>query len=189
MKEYNKYYIILPKERKTTFQKANYNSVSLDPGVRTFQTYYSPNGVYGKLGDNMKNIINLLYEKIDKLKSFMTKETKKRTMKNMNKRCNLLITKVKNIVKDLHWKTCSFLVKNFQTIIIPHFKSKDMSNKNNRKINSKTTRHMIGLSHFKFLEKLKFKCLEYQRNLIITSEEYTSKTCGKCGNINDNLGS
>jgi putative transposase len=63
-----------------------------------------------------------------------------------------------------------------------------MSNKKNRKINKKTTRNMLGLCHFKFLEKLKFKCNEYQRNLIIVSEEYTSKTCGNCGKINDKLG-
>lgn len=64
-----------------------------------------------------------------------------------------------------------------------------MNNKKNRKIGKKTTRSMLGLSHFKFLQKLKFKCIEYQRNLIITSEEYTSKTCGNCGTINNKLGS
>ena len=48
---------------------------------------------------------------------------------------------------------------------------------------------MLSLGHFKFLEKLKFKCKEFQRNLIITSEEHTSKTCGNCGIVNYNLGS
>lgn len=188
LKEYDKYYIIIPKERKTTFQQTNYNSVSLDPGVRTFQTYYSPDGICGKIGDKIQNTINTLSTKVDNFKSLITKQIKRRTIRNMKKRCNLLITKVKNIVRNLHWQACSFLVKNFQNIIIPHFKSKDMSNKNNRKINKTTTRNMLGLSHFKFLEKLKFKCLEYQRNLIITSEEYTSKTCGNCGVLNHTLG-
>ena len=188
LKEGYKYYIIIPKERKTIFQKAKYDCASLDPGVRTFQTYYSPNGICGKIGNNIQNVINKLSEKVDKLKSLITKQVKKRTKYNMKRRCSVLITKAKNIVKDLHWQACSFLVKNFQNIVIPHLKSKDMSNKTNRKISKKTTRNMLGLSHFKFLEKLKFKCLEYQRNLIITSEEYTSKTCGNCGTINNKLG-
>lgn len=187
LREGYKYYILLLKERKTSFKKANYDCVSLDPGVRTFQTYYSPNGVCGKIGDNIRKSINKLSEKVDKLKSLITKEVKKRTRFNMKKRCALLRTKAKNIVKDLHWQSCSFLVKNFQNIVIPQFRSKDMSNKNNRKIGKKTTRNMLDLSHYKFLEKLKFKCLEYQRNLIIVSEEYTSKTCGNCGTINNKL--
>ena len=189
LKEGYKYYIILPKERETKYQEANYESVSLDPGVRTFQTYYSPEGNCGKIGDKFQNVINKLSLRIDNFKSLITKTTKKQTRYNMKKRCSGLITKIKNIVKDLHWQTCSFLVKNFQNIVIPHFQSKDMSNCSNRKIGKKTTRNMLGLSHFKFLEKLKFKCLEYQRNLIITSEEYTSKTCGNCGTINQKLGS
>ena len=188
MKEGFKYYIIFSKERETKYEKATHNCVSLDPGVRTFQTYYSPDGFCGKIGDNLQQTINNLSLKLDKFKSLITKETNKRTIYNMKKRCSILITKVKNIVRDLHWQSCSFLVKNFQNIVIPHFESKSMSNCTGRKINKTTTRNMLGLSHFKFLQKLEFKCKEYQRNLIITSEEYTSKTCGKCGTLNQTLG-
>lgn len=189
LKESNKYYIIIPKKRNTTYVKPKYECVSLDPGVRTFQTYYSPNGVCGKIGDNMKDTIVFLQNRIDNLKSLITKKQKRRTKRNMNKRCDLLRTKIKNIVRELHWKTCSFLVKNFNNIIIPEFQTKEMSSKKNRNIGKTTTRNMLCLSHFSFLQKLKFKCIEYQRNLIITSEEYTSKTCGKCGTLNQNLGS
>ena len=187
LKEGFKYYILLPKTRDTKFQKAPKETVSLDPGVRSFQTYYSPDGSCGKIevGDNIKKCAL----KIDGLKSLITKAPLKRTRYNMKKRCSSLITKMKNIVKDLHWKACSFLVKNYQNIIIPHFQSKKMSAKENRNISKRTVRDMLGLSHFKFLEKLKYKCVEYQRNLHIVSEEYTSKTCGNCGTINDSLGS
>ena len=188
MKEGTRYYIIFSKKRVTDYKEANYNSVSLDPGVRTFQTYYSPEGLCGKIGDNIQTTINKMSLKLDMLKSLITKETNKRTRYNMRKRCSILITKVKNIVRDLHWQSCSFLVKNFQNIVIPHFESKSMSNRKNRKINKTTTRNMLGLSHYKFLQKLEFKCKEYQRNLIITSEEYTSKTCGNCGLINQKPG-
>ena len=48
---------------------------SLDPGVRTFQTMYSPNGMIGKFGDDIcnKKLIPIA-KKIDKLNSLMTKK-------------------------------------------------------------------------------------------------------------------
>ena len=42
------------------------------------------------------------------------------------------------------------------------------------------------LSHYKFRQHLKNKCIEYGCELIIVTEEYTSKTCTKCGKIGDN---
>ena len=50
---------------------------------------------------------------------------------------------------------------------------------------SKLNRDLRTLSHYKFKCKLEEKCKSRQRNLIITTEEYTSKTCGSCGKIND----
>ena len=37
--------------------------------------------------------------------------------------------------------------------------------------------------------KSKFKCKEYKRKLILVNESFTSKTCTKCGNLKNDLGS
>ena len=58
-----------------------------------------------------------------------------------------------------------------------------------RKINNNTVRTMLMLSHYSFKQKLQHKCNEYNKKLIICTEEYTSKTCGRCGELNDTLGS
>jgi putative transposase len=116
----------------------------------------------------------------------LTRKLKGKTKRNIKNRQFLLRTKIKNSIIDLHWKTAHFLCKNFETIIIPKFECKNMSSKKNR-INSKITRKMLALSHGMFLEKLKFKCNEYKRNLILTNESYTSKTCTNCGNIKNDL--
>jgi putative transposase len=48
--------------------------IALDPGVRTFLTYYCPNNEIGKIADNVTpNLINYL-SKTDKLRSRMDKE-------------------------------------------------------------------------------------------------------------------
>ena len=187
LKDYNKYYLLIPKTRDTEYIEPKQNIVALDPGVRTFQTFYSPSGECGKLGDNIVKALEEKHKKIDLLKSLITKTTSKITKLHMKKRCTSLITKMKNIVTDFQWKMCSFLVKQYKTIIIPEFQTKQMSMKQKRNINRSTTRNMLTLSHYKFLEKLKYKCIEYQRNLMIVNEAYTSKTCGNCGAIKQDL--
>ena len=181
------YYLLLTIEEKQKEKKSNFECVSLDPGIRTFQTFYSPGGLVGKIGDNFsENHLSKIANRIDKLDSTKSKIKNKRKKENIRKRQFLLRTKIKNVITDLHWKTAHFLCKNFETIIIPKFGCKKMSNKKNS-INSKITRKMLLLSHGSFLEKLKFKCKEFRKNLIVVNECYTSKTCTKCGTIKNGL--
>ena len=186
----DQYYVLLTVQKEVEYNEAKLKSVSLDPGVRTFQTFYSPDGVAGKLGDNMINDYLLKYAKrIDELNKIKTERSKGRTKKNILKRQSLLRTKIKNVVDDMHWKVIDFLVKNFETIIIPTFETKKMACKENRLINNKATRMMLTLSHYKFKERLKYKATSLKRNYIETTEEYTSKTCGNCGSLDSKLGS
>lgn len=58
-----------------------------------------------------------------------------------------------------------------------------------RVINSKTARAMLTWSHFTFRQRLLSKAREYPNTkVVICDEDYTSKTCGKCGNIHEKLG-
>lgn len=187
-KENNKWYIIFIKSKKVKYEKPKYNIVSLDPGVRTFQTFYSPSGICGELGKNLGLVLQKYYDKINLLKSKRTKK-KGRTKKNMKNRISLLRTKVKNKITDFQWKTCSFLCKNFNKIMIPQLETKKLSQQKNRKLNKKTVKEMLSLNHYKFIEKLKYKCSTLSRKLIIVKEDYTSKTCTCCGFIKKDLGS
>ena len=47
---------------------------------------------------------------------------------------------------------------------------------------------MSIFSNFKFKERLKWKCSLYNKKLLIVDESYTSKTCTRCGYLN-NVGS
>ena len=195
----NKYYICLPldinkinDEYKKEINRrhpiySKYNSVFLDPGVRALQTFYSSEGICGKLGYHIINKLERMRKRIDKLKSKMKNKTKE-TRYNMKQRCNKLRTKIKNIVSDLHWKSASWLCKNFKNIFLPEFGTSKMVKKNTRKINNKTTRNMLTLSHYKFKQKLIQTAKWYKnRNVYIIQEDYTSKTCGNCGYEDNNL--
>jgi len=95
----SKYYLCITLERKKKSIKPRYNIVSLDPGIRTFQTYYNPDGTCGKLGNNIINDLVKKAKRIDLFRSLIDKEILKKRRYNMRKRYLKLITKIKNIVK------------------------------------------------------------------------------------------
>jgi putative transposase len=188
-REKNRYYLILPMKRPSTPKEQPYTRVALDPGVRTFQTFYSDQGVAGKIGDSVcEKIIDIGLE-VDNLLSKIKKIKKKKTRYNMKKRCFLLRSKMKNIVNDLHWKTCHFLCSNFKHILLPSYETSNMVSKGiperARKINSKTVRKMLSLSPYAFKEKLLFKAGCFGCKIEIVDESYTTKTCGGCGELKE----
>lgn len=190
VREKNRYYMCFPLKKETSNVQTEFKSVALDPGVRTFQTFYSEEGVVGKLGDGASLHIKKLYIKEDKLKSVVAlgKNIKKKTRYNIKKRCFLLRTKVKNTVIDLHRKCCSWLTSNFKHIFLPAFNVSQMVSKQERKIGKPTTRAMLALSHFKFRTLLLHMSKMKGCKVDICSEAFTSKTCGCCGFIKKDLG-
>jgi len=108
---------------------------------------------------------------------------------HVKERCNVLITKIQNIILDLHNQTANFLTTSFKSIFIPIFETKKMVNKKNRKINKTISKELLTLSHYKFREKLKNMCRLRKNNYKVVTEEYTSKLCSNCGYLHKNLGS
>ncbi len=157
--------------------------VALDPGVRTFQTYFSQNEC-GTIGDNANIKIRKINEKIDKLEGLKA-SSKAKTKVNLNRRCLLLRSKITNKVNDLHWKTASFLTRRYKVIFLPNFRVKQMCMKSP---NKKTNREMCNLAHYKFKERIKYKAQLNNCIVIDCCESFTSKTCTKCGVFN-NVGS
>jgi IS605 OrfB family transposase len=207
------YYLCIPYNRKVKDKKSVFNNVALDPGISTFQTYYSSEGVCGKLGEETWRQIEDIGLNVDKLKSVNEKTKKKeewityrnqgnipkkrihnnvrRTMNNIRKRCFKMRRKIKNITKDLHWKTANFLCRNFENILLPKFETQKMANKSrnkNRVLKDKSVRNMMSLSHYEFSQKLAYKAQQYKRKIIRVNEAWTSKTCTSCGNIKYDLG-
>ena len=56
-----------------------------------------------------------------------------------------------------------------------------VKNSNNRYLN----RSLLQLKHYQFQQRLKSKCEVRGCRMEICTEEYTSKTCGRCGELND----
>ena len=170
----DEYYLYAPSKLKKIDDDQINDTISLDPGLRTFLT-----GVSNTKGVQICN--NLM----PKLEYYLNKIYKTKNPKS-HKRCYRKIT---NYVDELHWKSINYLVKNYKNILIGNMSSKS-TNRNSTSKLSPTVKKMLQYSSiFKFRQRLKFKCFQYNRNYIEVNESYTSKTCSMCGVIKENLGS
>jgi len=179
--QYNQWFLSVPsKYTNYVAENQGYGIVALDPGIRTFQAFYSETSA-GHLGQYDIGRINRLCYYLDNLISRTSKifGNKKKRMKLAQDRIRL---KISNLVKELHHKVAHFLVNNFDVILLPTFGVKRMSKKSS-KLRSKTVRQMLTWSHFKFKMFLKNKALEFGKTVIEVCEAYTSRTESWSGKI------
>ena len=187
IKQANRYYMCYVIKKKSKPVPNREEICALDPGVRTFQTYYSK-GEHGKIGHGFCDKVKEIFRKIDNFNSAIDKNSIRITSRvryKLKRRIALLRIKVTNKVKDLHWKAASFLTKKYKTILIPIFQSKKIAE---RSANKWLNRYMLQLSHFTFRQRLISKARLTNCNVIECAEPWTSKTCGVCGNIKSDLG-
>jgi putative transposase len=62
-----------------------------------------------------------------------------------------------------------------------------MVKKGKRRLATKTARAMVTLSHYRFKQMLKHQAAKHGGFVVDVTEEYTSKTCSKCGHIHTKL--
>lgn len=166
--------------------------ISLDPGIRTFLTGYSPNGHIIEIGKHAIQKIIRVCLVLDKMQSIIdpNKKNKIKCKKRLKiiKKMNKLRIKIQNLKNDMHWKVANFLCKNYSTILIPTTKISNIILKKNRKLRSSSVRALINLSHYSFRQKLLSKSKDYDCLVIECNEAYTSKTCTNCGFLHEQLG-
>lgn len=188
VKQYGEWFLSVPRKVKTSVAENQGRIVALDPGVRTFQTFYSETSA-GWLGYDDFGRIQRLCFYLDGLISRTTKAKNSKKKRSMKKAQNRMRKKIKNLVKELHNKTARFLVDNFDVILLPTFETQQMVGKRNRVLRSKAVRAMLTWSHYQFKMHLKNKALEFGKQVIDVCEAYTSKTVSWTGELKNVGGS
>ncbi len=183
---YDEYYLTISTEVQQLNSENQGRIVALDPGVRTFMTFFSEIS-FGWLGKDSNLHIQKLCFKLDQIVSRLSK-AKCQQKRNLKKAASRLRCKIKNLVKELHHKTARFLVENFDVILLPAFETSRMISKSRRKLRNKSVRQMLTLSHYEFKQFLKWKAWENHKVVIDCNEAYTSKTVSWTGEIIKNLG-
>jgi putative transposase len=175
------FYLQVPYKQTISYSENQGRIVALDPGIRTFQTFFSENSC-GSFGYDDYGRIVRLCSHLDDLISRTSKATGKKKYKMRQAQKKMRI-KIKNLITEIHWQVANYLTNEFDVILLPTFESSKMSQKGKRKLRSKTVRAMLTWSHYSFKMKLKNKALERGKTVIDVCEAYTSKTCSWNGRI------
>jgi excisionase family DNA binding protein len=155
--------------------------ISLDPGIRSFMTYFD-GSTFGEIGAGYAKSFEPLMKAIDRLQQKIAISNHKKR-KSYQKAQNRIYRKITNKVNDLHCKTVNFL-GGYENIFLPSFAVKKLA----EGLDEKNSRRLMALAHFKFKQRLAFKTTAFNNRVIICNEAYTSKTCTRCGVENHNLG-
>jgi putative transposase len=190
--ENGRWYLCVP-ETVTVHPAENQGRiVAIDPGIRAFATFYSPDecgqiasGDYGRLVRLAQHLDDLLSRLDKKRKEGRVTARRRQGMRNA---ANRMRAKFKALVDELHWKTIRFLVDNFDVILLPSFETSQMVQRGARKIRAKSVRSMLTYAHYRFAQRLEWKAASLGKTVIRGSEAYTSKTASWTGEIIQNLG-
>ncbi|MBR8834253.1 MAG: transposase [Stigonema ocellatum SAG 48.90 = DSM 106950] len=164
--------------------------IALDPGLRTFLTGFDGKYFTELACGDFNKIAKLCYH-LDKLKS---KHDECIGGKFNRYRYKLRVamerarTRIKNLRSECHKQIASHLARNYDIIYLPTFETSQMVAKSKRKLKSKSARAMMTWAFYQFSETLQHLCNRYGSKLVRITEEYTSKTCTKCGHVHHKLG-
>ena len=164
--------------------------IALDPGVRTFVTGFDGSD-FIEIGKNDIGRIYRLARHLDKIMSRIgiSKGGQfKRLRYCLRKSAAKIRIKIKNLVNELHKKAAKYLAAKYKLIFLPTFETQQMVKKGKRRLATKTARAMVTLSHYRFKQMLKHQAAKHGGVVVDVTEEYTSKTCSKCGHIHTKLG-
>lgn len=170
IKKANKYWIAIPIPTILKEKTKPLMYCGIDPGVRTFLTTLSSDGV-NEYTQN-KVLLKKLNKKIDILNSISNK-----------KKCKYKIEERKeNIINELHWKCINDILKKNDYIFYGDIKSHDIVRKGNNKF---LNRNINDLKFYKFKERLMYKANVLNKKVYLINEAYTTKTCSSCGFLNN----
>ncbi|WP_333141884.1 transposase [Microcoleus sp. B13-B6] len=189
---YNKgrWFVNMPIEMDVPEPKNGGNTIAVDPGLRCFLTGFDGNS-FTEFGKHDFGKIARLCQHLDKMQSkFGCSKGGQfsRLRYRLKQAMEKVRTKIKNLRSEIHKQVASYLARNYDVIYLPTFETSQMVARGSRKLNSKSARAMMTWAFYQFSQTLEHLCNRYGSRLVRVTEEYTSKTCTKCGHIQRKLG-
>ena len=182
------YWLVVPHPAQCDIETPSGDGVvALDPGVRTFLTYFSETDC-GKIGHRAFGRIQRLCHWLDDLISCTDNEPDYQRRRRMRRAQARIRQRIHNLVDELHWQTARWLTDNYKVILLPTFETQDMTLRGGRRIRSKAARMMLSLRHYEFKRRLRWKAWQRGALVIEVNEAYTSKTRSWDGVVKARLG-
>jgi putative transposase len=181
-----RWFAVFPEPVLNTDNKSD-KVIALDPGVRTFLTGFDGSKFLEFAAGDMGRITRLC-QHLDKLMSRIAKSQNKRLRQKMRLAAGRIRVKIQNLVNEAHKQIACYLTQNYRVIFLPSFETSQMVQKIKRKIRSKTARAMLTWAHYRFKLFLQQAAIRRGCTVIDLTEEFTSKTCTRCGYVHQKLG-
>ena len=180
------YHLAVPVKAQRRVGETQALVVALDPGIRSFMTWYSETDA-GHIGRQDFGRIQRLCEHLDRLLGRAAKSSGRRR-RNLHRAAARMRVRVGNLIDELHHQAARFLVDNFDLVLLPAFETRNMARRGRRPLGSKSVRSMLTFAHYRFQRFLLWKAWETGKQVLLVNEAYTSKTCSWSGEIVGNLG-
>ena len=179
--------------------------VATDPGVRSFQTWYSPtSGRYGELFVDGRDALEARCRAIDARTSLVAqrgeryaevardrrRRQRQGTFRRMKRKLAKERRRLTRWMEAGHYAAANHLLRSHELVIAPTLRVAEMVPKDGRVFGCKTARAMLTWSHGRFERRLEAAAYRHPgRHVIVDSgEPGTSKTCTNCGHWNAGLG-
>jgi putative transposase len=182
------YYVAIPECVAPDPYECCGRCVALDPGLKAFMTGVDLEGNTLEFGRDNKFRLNEVRHRASTaqhvMSTFKNRKGKSkwwqyRAYAKAKRTFTSCVARLKNLVKDLHYKTCAYLTEHYDVILLPIFKTKDMIRRSSARTHGFNT-SILSLNHFKFRQLLQAKCAVKGKSLVVCSEMYTSCTYGRC---------
>ena len=119
------YHLSVPVKAQRRVGETQAGVVALDPGIRSFLTWYSETDA-GHIGRHDFGRIQRLCEHLDRLLGRAAKGSGRRK-RNMYRAASRMRVRVANLINELHHQAARFLVDRFDLILLPTFETRDMA--------------------------------------------------------------
>ena len=181
-----RFYVAVPYSSPRRVAETQGRVVALDPGIRSFLTFYSENDC-GKIGEGDFGRIQRLCVHLDGLIGRMVKASGFHKVR-LKRAIGRARWRIRDLIDELHKQTARWLVDNYDVILLPTFETSEMVMRGKRRLRRKSVRSMLTFAHFRFKQFLKHKAFETGKVVFDVNEAYTSKTVSWTGEIVKNLG-
>lgn len=114
--DHGQWFLCVPYKKKLKPIESQDRVVALDVGIRKFLTFYSEDSC-GFIGKNVTDRLFRLSKVLDTIVSKLSKSSGK-LKRCLRTKADKIRIKIKNLVKELHYKVCNFLIKNFDIVFV-----------------------------------------------------------------------
>jgi IS605 OrfB family transposase len=176
---YGDWWLLLPIRKKNKIEESCKPAISLDPGIKTFQTGYTTNGrIKNFVEDN--DVISTLLKRI----SYLDSQINANREKSKNTKYIIKLRKeMQNKIHDMHFKVINDLCKNYNLIVLGKLHVKNILESST--ITKAAKRKLQALSHYSFKCRLQYKASCLGVRVHSQNEWGTTKGCPCCGKSND----